>query len=212
MTDFGAGEGELLPASPLRKRGPQGPGQGSAASGSTAPEPGDVGDFRQGSAQVRWALARYLVGRVIISRVSGGLLFTAGLIAVLGALVFWLGVHWLGVLVILFAIGVLFVRWVFVSIVRRLTLSAELGRAEGQLRRLVGDTGGDFRKEMRRIGVPMSWWSFPILLIRLLRGRSRRVLFERMRSFDLRRTVPDSRVDELHMLIASVTRGGRPIA
>jgi hypothetical protein len=208
-------DGEILPA---RGRGAGGPADGPGSdysrrgAGPASPfgpgETGDVGDFRQGSAHVRWALSRYLLGRLIIARVSAGLLFTAFLIAVLGGLVYWAGGRWLAVLIFLVALGVVVIRWVFVTVVRRLTFDARFGPAERQLRRIIGAAGGDLRRELHRIGVPLSWWSFPLLLLRLMRSRSRRVLFERMRGFQLERAVPAGRVDELHMLIASARRDG----
>jgi len=195
-------EGELLPAG-----GPFDAG-GWADAGRDRPyESGDVGDFRQGRAEVRWALARYLVGRVILTKVSIGMLFTAALVAALGIAVYALGVEWLGVLILLVALGLLVARWVFAGIVRRLTAAAQFGPAEAQVRQLLSETGGDLRRELRRAGVPSGWWSFPLLLLRMMRTSSRRKLFARMRTIDLERIVPASRVDQLHMAIDTARRG-----
>lgn len=204
-----AAEGQLLPAADPRGPRASGPRAGARAGGGDpyqGYETGEVGDFRRGRAEVRWALARYLVGRVILAKVSVGLLFTAALIAALGVAVYLLGVKWLGVLVLLVALGVVIVRWVFATVVRRMTAAARFGPVEDQLRRLLGDTGADLRRELRRVGVPSGWWSFPLLLLRLMRSKSRRRLFARMRTIELERIVPPSRIDELHMAIDAARR------
>ncbi|MDR1998621.1 MAG: hypothetical protein LBQ06_01580, partial [Frankiaceae bacterium] len=153
-----------------------------AADPGGAGGPGEVGDFRQGRAEVRWALARYLVGRVILGKVSLGLLFTAALIGAAGIAMFALGLKVFGVLILLAALAVLLVRWVFAGIVRRVSAAASFGPAEEQVRRLLADTGGDLRRELRRVGVPSGWWSFPLLLARLIRSGPRRAMFARMRA------------------------------
>lgn len=194
-------EPQILPAYPT------GFGSADAPRDQTPFDEADVGEFRQGGSDVRWALARYLVGRVIITRISIGLLFTVALIATLGALAWWAGIRWLGVLILLFALGVAVLRWIFVTTARRLTAAAQFGPAEDQVRKLIGATGGDLRRELRRIGVPSHWWSFPLLLMRLMRRKSRRTIFTRLRSVELDRIVPSSRLDELHMIIDAARRG-----
>lgn len=180
-----------------------GPG-GSSADASGGPE---VGAFRQGSLATQLALGRYLVGRVIIARVSAGLTFTAVAIVAVAVLVWVVGPHWLAILIGLLALPVLGVRALVRWTVGRLTDAHIFGPAEQEVRRMIGATGGDFRRELRRIGVPASRLSFPLLLLRLLRGPSRRTLIERMRGFDIANVVPASRVDELHMIISSIRRG-----
>lgn len=219
--DAESGQGELLPAAGPRggssaSGGPDGYGGHGRAGGYGDPfqadpfqayETGDVGEFRRGNAETSWALARYLVGRVILVKVSIGLLFTAALIAALGIAVYALGVEWLGVLILLVALGFVVVRWVFATIVRRMTAAAQFGPAEAQVKQLLGDTSGDLRRELRRVGLPSGWWSFPLLLLRLMRSKSRRKLFARMRTIELERIVPPSRVDQLHMAIDAARRG-----
>lgn len=189
-------EGEILPS-----------GRNPSGSGGPGREDIQVGRFRQGTLSTQWALGRYLVGRVIIARISAGLMLTALIVLAVAAVVWWLGPNWLAVLIGLLALPILLVRVVIRTAVGRLTEAHVFGPAEDQVRRMIGDTGGDFRRELRRIGVPSSIFGFPVLLIRLLRTRSRRTLLERMRGFDLTRVVPPSRIDELHMLIRSVRRG-----
>lgn len=205
-TPADSGEGELLPAAEPRGRA-SGNGDPFGAYGTYQTyETGDVGDFQQGGEHERWALARYLVGRVILVKVSIGLLFTAALIAALGIAVYMLGVHWLGVLIVLGALGVLVIRWVFATFVRRITAAAQFGPAESEVRQLLNETSGDLRRELRRVGVPSGWWSFPLLLLRLLRSNSRRKMFARMRTIELDRIVPPSRVDQMHLAIDAARR------
>lgn len=168
-----------------------------------------VGRFRPGSLSTQLALGRYLVGRVIIARINAGLMVTALVIIAIAVLVWWVGPHWLGILIGLLALPVLIVRTLVRWFIGRLTDAQTFGPAQAQVQRMVGDTGGDFRRELRRIGVPSSIVSFPLLLIRLMRASSRRTLLERIRAFDLTRVVPPSRVDELQMLITSLRRAER---
>jgi hypothetical protein len=204
-----SGDGELLPRISTRKGSTSGRAADGVFDGDARPGDavtGDVGDFRRGNLGTQWALGRYLVGRVIVGRVQAGLLFSAVLILILAGLVYWAGITWLAVLIALAALGVIIVRWLFITLVGRLIQAPIFGPFEDQLRRLVGDTRGDLRRELHRIGVPAGWWSFPLLIVRLMRRTSRRRLFERMRTVDLGKVVPASRVDELHLLIDSVRR------
>lgn len=190
-SDIDGGSGEILPRS--------GPAEGDADRIS-------VGRFRPGSLSTQLALGRYLVGRVIIARINAGLMLTALVIIGIAVLVWLVGPHWLGILIGLLALPVLLVRALVRSFIGRITDAHTFGPAEDQVRRMIGDTGGDFRRELRRIGVPASIVSFPLLLMRLMRSSSRRTLLDRMRNFDLTRVVPASRVDELQMLITSIRR------
>lgn len=205
--------GEILP----RGAGPTGPTGDPFAFGATGSYevPGSAGDaqeeitvgrFRPGSLSTQLALGRYLVGRVIIARVSAGLMVTALVIIAIAVLIWFAGPHWLAILIGLLALPVLIVRALVRWFIGRITDAHIFGPAEDQVRKMIGDTGGDFRRELRRIGVPASIFSFPVLLVRLMRRTSRRTLLERMRGFDLTNVVPPSRVDELQMLITSVRR------
>ena len=64
------------------------------------------------------------------------------------------------------------------AVLRRVTGAGYFGSAEGRMRRLVAETRGDIRTELRRIGVPSRLWSLPLLVWRLAR-RTRRAEFSR---------------------------------
>lgn len=182
-------------------------GSGGAGSGGAGlPEDTSVGSFRQGNLGTQMALGRYLVGRVIAARISAGLMVTALVILALAAVDWFIGPHWLAVLIALLALPVLLARAVARWFIDRVTEASLFAPAEDAVRRMIGQTGGDFRRELRRIGVPASMFGFPLLLARMMRGKSRRTLLLRMRDFEVDRVVPPSRVDELHMLIAATRR------
>ena len=161
----------------------------------------EVGDFAQGNPTSRWALGRYLVGRVIGEEVSRVLMVIALVIIGLTALVSWLGPTWLAVLIGLVALCVLVVRWLLGAVLRRFTGTGLFGPMEERMRALVADTRGGVRAELRRIGVPSRTWTLPLLAVRLARRRSRPETLRRLRQFDVDRAVPDSRLDELHMIV-----------
>ena len=161
----------------------------------------DVGSFEQGTPGSRWALGRYLVGRAIGEYVSRGLLVFALLVVGLAALVWWLGPHWLAVLIGVFAVCVLLFRWARGAVLRRATSAGYFGPMESRLRQLVADTRGDVRAELRRIGVPSRTWTLPLLAWRLIRRRRRAETMRRLRQFDVERVVPSARLDELHLIV-----------
>lgn len=169
-------------------------------------DPGDpdVGRFEQGTPGSRWALGRYLVGRAIGEYVSRGLLVFALLVVGLGALVWWLGPRWLAILIGLFAVCVLLFRWALTALLRRATGVGAFGPLEGRMRRLVADTRGDVRVELRRVGVPSRTWTLPLLAWRLFRRRHRDETMRRLRQFDVERVVPRARLDELHLIVQQV--------
>lgn len=161
----------------------------------------DVGDFRQGSQLSRWALARYLVGRAIAESVGKGLLLLAILLLGVAAACKWaLHSTVLAVLVAIVAIAVLVLRAALRAILRRLTAVDRYGPTEARLRRLVSDAHGDVLRELRRAGLPSHSWTLPLLAVRLV-GRRRAETVRRLRSFDVDRAVPQSRLDELHMVL-----------
>lgn len=161
----------------------------------------DVGEFRQGSAFSRWALARYLVGRAIGESVGSTLLTVALLIFGVAAVSEWvLHVTLLAVLLAILGLGVLLIRWLVRFVLRRLTEADRYGQIETRLRELVSDTRGDVLRELRRIGLPSHTVTLPLLAFRLI-GKRRKLTFERLRDFDIRRAVPKARLDELHMLL-----------
>jgi hypothetical protein len=164
----------------------------------------DVGRFEQGTPGSRWALGRYLVGRAIGEYVSRGLMVFALIVVGLAVLVWWLGPRWLAVLIGLFALCVLLFRWALTALLRRATGVGAFGPMEDRLRRLVADTRGDVRAELRRVGVPSRTWTLPLLAWRLFRRRRRAETMRRLRQFDVERVVPKARLDELHLIVRQV--------
>jgi hypothetical protein len=69
------------------------------------------------------------------------------------------------------------------------------------MRRLVAETRGDIRTELRRIGVPSRMWTLPLLVWRLARRARRAETLQRLRGFDAERVVSRSRLDEVHMIV-----------
>jgi hypothetical protein len=168
----------------------------------------DVGEFAQGSAVSRWALARYLVGRSIGESVGNTLLLVAVVILALAAVSQWvLGSTFLAVVLVILALLVLVVRAGLRAILRRLTAADRYGPIEQRLRALVSDTKGDVLKELRRVGLPSRTWTLPLLAFRLV-GKRRKATLTRLRDFDIDRAVPKARLDELHMLLG---RGLGPV-
>ncbi|MGH8963322.1 MAG: hypothetical protein ACRDWT_19385 [Jatrophihabitantaceae bacterium] len=171
-------------------------------------EPPDVGEFRPGSPVSQWALARYLVGRAIGESVGNSLMIVAVLVLALAALIWWAGSIFWAVVVGIIALGVLALRALMLAVLRRLTATRQYAPLEERLRALVSDTRGDVLRELRRIGLPGHTWTLPLLGLRLFRSKRRQQTLERLKTFQLDRAVPRSRIDELHLLLASVA--GRP--
>ena len=172
-------------------------------------QPGEpeVGEFRQGSAASRWALARYLVGRAIGQSVSASLLLVALVVLGLAALIEW-GAHqtfW-AVLVTLVGVAVLATRALLRAVLRRISAADQVGPLETRLRALVSDTRADVLAELRRLGLPGRTWTLPLLALRLARRSRRQQTLDRLREFQLDRVVPPARIDELHLII----RGQQP--
>lgn len=161
----------------------------------------DVGDFDQGTQFSRWALARYIVGRVVLERVSWSLLVIAGVLIVLAVLA-QVGLHstLLCVLLAVVAAFVLVLRLLLRVILRRLMGTASYGPLEHRVRGIVGDAGSGVVKEMRRVGLPSGLLTMPLVIVRLA-GKRRRETLARMREFDVERAVPKARRDELHLVI-----------
>jgi len=162
----------------------------------------DVGAFRTGSPISRWALSRYLVGRAVASYIGWALFGLAVALVGLGMLLYFVGPSWLGVLVVILGFGVLAVRALLATLLRRLTSVGRFGELDARLRALVGDTRKDVRQELRRIGLPSRVWTMPVLVVRLA-GRRRARTLELLRGFDVARVVPAARLDELHLLVIS---------
>jgi hypothetical protein len=172
------------------------------------PDP-EVGQFEQGTPGSRWALGRYLVGRAIGDYISRALMVFALFVVAVTALVWWLGPRWLAVLIGIFALCVLLFRWVLGAVLRRATGAGYFGPMEGRMRRLVAETRGDVRGELRRIGVPSRTWTLPVLAFRLARSSRRPETLRRLRQFDVERVVPRARLDELHLIVQRVRPPGR---
>ncbi|PZS19077.1 MAG: hypothetical protein DLM57_04900 [Pseudonocardiales bacterium] len=161
----------------------------------------DVGAFEQGSPISRWALARYLVGRAIGESISRTLLIVALGALVLAGVVEWLGSTFWSVVIAVLALAVLAMRAMLRAILRRLTAADRVGPIEARLHSLVDDTRSDVQAELRRIGLPGRPWTLPLLPLRLIGRQRRRKTVARLRTFDLDRVVPKSRVDELHLIL-----------
>jgi signal transduction histidine kinase len=155
-------------------------------------------------------LARYLVGRALAARVSA-MLWIAGAVLLAGAVALWIGrFHLLAVLVALLGLIVLGFRALVMLVLRKVMAVGRLGAAEQRITALVRDTGGDLRRELRRIGLPGSVFGMPLLVMRIL-GRRRAQTFDRMRRFDVTNVVPRSRRAELEFLVREelLHRGAR---
>jgi len=171
----------------------------------------DVGAFEQGSPLSRWALARYLVGRVLTEAVGNALLIVAIVVLVLAGLAqFGLHSTVLCVLLVIIAIIVLLVRFVLLTIVRRLTGFAQFGPLEERMTALIDNTRKDVMRELRRIGLPGRTLTLPLLAFRFV-GRARRAdTLARLKQFDTERAVPKARLDEVHILLRQAFSGGLP--
>lgn len=181
-----AGSGPLEPIVGFAKARPE-----------SAPEP----EMEQaGTGLTALMLARYLVGRVLAARVSATLWIIGGLVLVLAVLLWFAGPHWLAVVVGLLGLIVLGVRALVMLILRKVMAVGRLGQAEARITALVRDTGGDLRRELRRIGLPGSVFGMPLLLLRIV-GKRRGQTFERMRHFDVANVVPRSRRAELEFIV-----------
>ncbi|MFN2518625.1 MAG: hypothetical protein ABR604_06205, partial [Jatrophihabitantaceae bacterium] len=86
-------------------------------------------------------------------------------------------------------------------VLRRLTAADHVGLIDARLQALVADTRSDVHVELRRIGLPGRPWTLPLLPLRLLGRKRRRKTVARLRSFDVGRVVPKSRVEELHLIL-----------
>ena len=191
---------EIVPGSV----GPAGPDDPTGAGRDGGPEIG----FGSSDPITAGLLARYLVGRVVAARVSVGLMITA-LVILAGAVALWLwGPHWLAILVGLVALAVVAFRALVMAILRRVMGVGRLGPVEAKVRALVGDTQGDLRRELRRIGLPATVFGLPFLIFRFV-GRRRAETLTRLHEFDVNRVVPRSRQDELRFLVSTNLPGRR---
>lgn len=168
----------------------------------------DVGTFEPGTPFSRWALARYIVGRVILERVSWSLLAVAGVLIVLAGLAEWgLDSLFLTVVLGLIAIFVLVLRAVLRAVLKRLMLAGVYGSLEERLGAIIDGGRKDVLAELRRVGLPSRLLTLPLLALRLI-GRRRKETIARMREFDVDRAVPKARRDELHMVLRETVGRG----
>ena len=110
------------------------------------------------------------------------------------------------------AVAVLLFRALLLGIVRRLTGFRHYGPIEERMTALVADTRSDVLRELRRIGLPGRMWTLPLFVFRFLGRDRRRVTLERLLQFEVGRAVPQSRLDELHLLIRTAFGAGQPPA
>lgn len=168
----------------------------------------DVGAFEPGTPFSRWALARYIVGRVILERVSWSLLAVAGVVIVLAGLVEW-GLHsvFLTVVLGLIALFVLLLRAALRAVLHRLMLAGIYGPLEARLGAIIDGGRKDVLAELRRVGLPSRLLTMPLLAVRLI-GRRRQETIARMREFDVDRAVSKARRDELHIVLRQAVGRG----
>jgi hypothetical protein len=168
----------------------------------------DVGTFEPGTPFSRWALARYLVGRVILERVSSSLLMVAGVLLVLVVVAEWvLDSLFLAVVLAVIAVFVLILRAVLRAVLKRLMAAKVYGPMEERLGEIVDGGRKDVLAELRRVGLPSRTLTLPLLAFRLI-GRRRQATIARMREFDVDRAVSKTRRDELHMLLREAVGRG----
>ena len=169
----------------------------------------DVGTFEPGTPFSRWALARYIVGRVILERVSWSLLIVAGVLVVLAVAAGWgLDSIFLAVVLAVIAGFVLILRAVLRAVLRSLMAAKSYGPLEERLSAIVDSARKGVLTELRRVGLPSRMLTLPLLAFRLI-GKRRKETIARMREFDVDRAVPKAHRDELHMVLReAVGRGG----
>ena len=194
--------GRMHPAVPDR------PSSGDEPADGTYVSADDVGSFEQGSEFSRWALARYIVGRVVLERVSWSLLVVATALIVL-AVVSQLALHstLLAVLLILVALGVFAMRGLLRFVLRRLMNAQAYGPLEGRIAEIVNGARRGVFRELRRVGLPSRIVTMPLLLVRFA-GKRRPETMQRIRRFEVDRAVPKASRDELYLVLRR--SAGRP--
>ncbi len=189
----------------LRKR----PAAQQLPPGAT-PEP-EVGEFRQGTPQSQLALGRYLVGRAVAESMGTALLIIGiALLAVAALCAAVLHSALLATLFVLVAVGLLVMRWLLLTLLRRLTGFAQFGAVEDRMRVLVADTRPDVLAELRRLGLPGRTVTLPLLAVRLLRRSRRADTLQRLRGFQTTNVVPKARLDGMHLLLRQAVSDGVP--
>jgi hypothetical protein len=164
----------------------------------------DVGAFRQGTDASHWVLRRYLLTRALGASIVRTVHWLGIGILLLAALTWAGGIKWLAVLIALCAVFVLLIRVMLSGIQRRLSGSEQLGSAAPKVDALVGQTRKGLRAELRRVGLPAGPWGPLLIGLRLIRPFKRVQTVKKLSQIDLAKVVPPSRLDELHLLLASV--------
>ena len=168
----------------------------------------DVGSFDQGTEFSRWALARYIVGRVILERVSWSLLVLGVVMLALAAVSQWvLHSTLLAVLLVIVALGVFAMRGLLRFVLHRLMNAKAYGPMEERVGEIVNGASRGVFLELRRVGLPSRIFTLPLLLFRLV-GRRRADTMERIRRFEVDRAVPKASRDELYLVLRQSV--GRP--
>jgi hypothetical protein len=172
------------------------------------PDEPEVGAFRPGTPFSQAALAGYLVGRVVTESLGMALYIGAAGFLVLAAIAEWV-LHWtvIAILLVILAVIVLLMRAALLAVIRRLTGFSRYGPLEERVRALVRDTRSDVLRELRRVGLPGRMWTLPALPFRLI-GSRRKESLARLREFRPENAVPQSRVDELHLVLSRAANGG----
>src|SRR4051812_46480998 len=123
----------------------------------------DVGAFEPGTPFSRWALARYIVGRVILERVSWSLLVVAGVLIVLAVLAGWrLDSVFLAVVLGIIALFVLLLRTVLRAVLKRLMAAKTYGPLEARLSQIIDGARKGVLAELRRVGLPSRVFTLPL--------------------------------------------------
>jgi hypothetical protein len=162
----------------------------------------DVGGFSQGSALSQELLRRYLLTRALGSSVRRAFQWVGIGLLVVAIAIGYAGLTVLAVLIGLLAIAILLVRALLSGVQRRLSGAAQLGAHTQQVEALVGQTRKGLRHELRRVGLPGTPWGPALIVLRLARRSRRGQTLVKLSQINLAAVVPQSRVDELHMLLA----------
>jgi hypothetical protein len=170
----------------------------------------EVGDFSQrigGNAASEWVLRQYLLTRALGRSIVRTVHWTGVLTLAVAVGIWFAGVHWLAILVGLLAFAILIFRALLSGIQNRLASAAQFGTASRQVDKMVAVTRRGLRAELRRVGLPSAPWGPTQIAMRLMRRTRRAQTLAALRKFDLTQVVPQSTLDELHLLL----RGGNTI-
>jgi hypothetical protein len=151
----------------------------------------------------RDVLSRYLLTRALGSSVRVALQWTGVAVLALAILSWLAGLKILAVLIGLVAVAILVLRALFSAVSRRLSGAALLGENVARVDRLVGQTRRGLRHELRRVGLPGAPWGPLLIVKRLISRRLRAETLAKLSRIDLAAVVPQSRVDELYLVLGA---------